>query len=89
MNHADIVVASIVNGTCNVDDYFNDSNFEGQPKLDTDLGGRNDVLSHSCSFQTGLSEATFSRKISTGDSKDWPVDKGFQHIIIAHGRSTR
>ena len=40
MNHADIVVGSWDdNATCSVEDYFNDSDFEKYPRLDTSIGG--------------------------------------------------
>jgi hypothetical protein len=57
MNHADIVVASWATtagaggAPCIVEDFFNDSDFEGAPKLDVELGGTDDVLSYSCSAE--------------------------------------
>jgi hypothetical protein len=89
MNHADIIVASwnSSTATCNVEDMFNDSNFEGMPKRDTDIGGTDDVLGFSCAVENGWTKATFTRKLQTGDKRDWEIKDSFNHVIIAHGAS--
>ena len=89
MNHADIIVASSnSSSTCTVGDYFNDGDFEGRPALDVEIGGTDDVLSHSCARADGWSTASWSRKLATGDRRDWNIThSGFLHVIIAHGAS--
>jgi hypothetical protein len=90
MNNADIVVASwnsSESAKCDVEDMFNDSNFEGAPKRDVDIGGTDDVLGFSCAVVQGWTKATFTRKLLTGDKRDWEIKDGYNHVIIAHGKS--
>jgi hypothetical protein len=83
---------------CSVEDYFNDSDFEGTPKLDTSIEGSgmvvvcararwwdvssfvpcvllDDILSFSCSAVGNWTSASFTRKLSTGDKRDWGFDQ--------------
>ena len=85
MNHADMVVATWApSGACRVEDYYNPSDFEKAPQLDTALSGTDDVLSYACSHEDGWTHARWSRRLSTGDlSADWNVTQGWNHIILA------
>ena len=62
MNHADIITASWSDaagmGKCSVDDCFNDSNFEKEPKRDIDIGGSDDVVDFSCNVTDGFRSAS-------------------------------
>merc|ERR1712113_631777 len=93
MNTADIIAATWDESgsgidACTVTDMFNPSNFEGYPKRDTDINGTQDVTSHGCSVINGWTHASWSRALSTGDTRDWDIkDIGFSRIILAHGKS--
>jgi len=68
-----------------VRDYYRDSALPGEPTLDTDLGGTNDIITYS-GGQAGTSFISWSRKLVTNDTKwDAPVPTGDVNIIYAWG----
>jgi hypothetical protein len=92
MNNADIIVhipgGSNVNGKCVIEDMFNPSDFEGEPKRDVDIGGVNNVKAEGCAVVDGWTSASWRRNLHTGDNKtDWDITDiaGYARVIIAHG----
>eukprot|EP00666_Eupelagonemidae_sp_cell4sb_P012723 gene12723-21947_t len=51
-----------------------------------DIGGRDDFVDVSCARADGWARSGWSRKLSTGDARDWNITTGWNHVIIAHGQ---
>ena len=60
----------------------------GAPKLDTDEGGKNDILASSGTLNDKGMVLEFSRKLNTGDKTDQPILAGKSNkVLIAMGES--
>lgn len=47
--------------------------------------GTKDVEGESIKRENGMTESTWSRKLETSDPKDWPISRGNNTVLLAHG----
>jgi len=88
MPYADFIIATFNTSGVFVNDYYRNSVLPGQPSLDTDLGGQNNILSFSGSQNNGVTTVQWSRLLVTSDTQyDSTFSKGSVHIIYAWGTS--
>lgn len=53
---------------------------------DNQTMGSKDVENDHIERVSGATTSTWSRKLETGDAKDWPIKKGNMTVLFAHGR---
>eukprot|EP00803_Ostreobium_quekettii_P004321 evm.model.scf_501.2 EVM.evm.TU.scf_501.2 scf_501:9997-17031(+) len=83
-SQADVIVAHSANGQCTVRDYW--SQAPDDLRLDTFLGGTDDVMDASCAVSGGKIVATFKRAAAPVDPMDRPVASGgFTDSVLAWG----
>ncbi|PRP83649.1 glucooligosaccharide oxidase [Planoprotostelium fungivorum] len=88
MAGADMVVGWVSSGkkrqstTVIMDSY---ASANAQPDIDTNVGGKNDILLTSSTQDASTTTITFRRKLKTGDSKDHDIPEGNVYLLYAYG----
>lgn len=84
MHSADLIIAvSDGDGGCQLGDYWSET--FAKPKLDTELGGNDDLRDKSCILEDGYLNATFTRAFAQGDDYDrsFDIDSSVATVIYA------
>ena len=86
MKDADMILFSVDHGKLIIEDHY--GNGLTSQKLDTDLGGRNNVVGIAGSENNGITTGTFRIPLNSGDKYDKKLSVGNTYkLIVAYGKT--
>lgn len=85
MKDADFLIGYVKNGVVHVSDDFGVANTAHKP--DTEIGGKNDIISYSGSEANGVTTVTFVVPRDSGDPKDAKLGPGQHTVILGYSNS--
>jgi hypothetical protein len=84
MRDADIVIGYVEDGAVTISDQFSTGS-TGPHRPDTELGGRDDIISYGGAEADGFTVVEFSRRLVTGDEYDNDLAPGRNGVIWSYG----
>lgn len=85
MKDGNFILATVVDGKPVLSDDYGVSEYSHKP--DTEIGGKNNILSGDCSIKNGVMTMKFTIPLNSGDDKDVVLEKGKPiKVIFAAGK---
>lgn len=84
MRDADIIIGYVEDGAVTISDQFSTGS-TGPHRPDTELGGRDDIISYGGAEADGFTVVEFSRRLVTGDEYDNDLAPGRNGVIWSYG----